>query len=484
MKRPPIVVVMGHVDHGKTTLLDYIRKTNVAAKEVGGITQSIGAYEIKHALADSTSSPQAGSTSAQRITFIDTPGHEAFTMMRQRGAKVADIGILVVAADDGVQNQTKEAFKILQDSKTTIIVAINKVDKSGTDINKVKNDLAQAGILLEGYGGSISWQAISAKTGQGVSELLDLILLTAELENLEYDPKAQAAGFILESKLDSRRGMVASVIVKNGALKIGDEIFASGAKGKVKSLENFLGQRIEKAIPSNPVLILGFESLAKVGEEFSADKFPIGNFQLGIKENKLKEPNAEENTVNLILKADTAGSLEALSAIIKNLPAENKFKIIDEAVGEITDGNVKLAISTKATIIGFKIKPNKMAENLARAQSVKIIISEIIYDLVKIIEEHIKNFGQETMSGDLEILAVFGKKGDGQIIGGKVTLGDIKNNSILEVKRQNQVVGKRRVVNLQQGKSDVKKVDAGNECGLLFNSDIIINAGDHLISKQ
>ena len=468
-KRPPIVVVMGHVDHGKTTLLDYIRKSNIAGKEAGGITQSIGAYEITH--------------NNQLITFIDTPGHEAFSKMRQRGAKAADLGILVVAGDDSVQNQTKEAFKILEESKTPIIVAINKIDKPSVDVDRVKNDLAQAGILVEGYGGNISWQAISAKTGQGVNELLDLVLLTMELENLEYDPNAFAEGFILESRMDSKKGIIVTGIVKNGKLKTGDEIFASGASGKVKSIENFLGKRIPEAAPSNPILILGFTSLPKVGDNFSTNpNFKDQNLNKIIEQKIL---STDEKAINLVLKADASGTLETLSLIINNLPDKDKVNIISEGVGEITDGDIKNASSSNAMIIGFRVKPNRAADALAKVQLVKIISSEIVYELIKTIEDNLKSIGREVILGDLEILAVFGKKGGNkQIIGGKVLSGEIKNNSVLEIRRQDQILGTGRVVNLQKGKEDVKKVEAGSECGLLFGSDVIISIGDHLIAKQ
>lgn len=468
MKRPPIVVVMGHVDHGKTTLLDYIRKSNVAGKEAGGITQSVGAYEISH--------------NGKLITFIDTPGHEAFSKMRQRGAKAADLGILVVAGDDSVQNQTKEAFKILEESKTPIIIAINKIDKPDIDINRVKGDLAQAGILVEGYGGNISWQAISAKTGQGVNELLDLVLLAIELEDLDYNPEAPAEGFILESRMDSKKGIIVTGIIKNGKLKTGEEIFAPGAQGKVKSLENFLGKRIADAVPSNPVLILGFTSLPKVGDDFTTDKARFKVEESGMAERKIL--SVDEKAINLVLKADASGTLETLSLIINNLPDKDKINIISEGVGEITDGDIKNASSTHAMIIGFRVKPNRAADALAKVQLVKIITSEIVYELIKTIEENLKSIGKEIILGDLEILAVFSKKGGNkQIVGGKVISGEIKNNSILEVRRGDQVMGTGKVVNLQRVKEDARKVDAGNECGLLFGSDVIISIGDHLIAK-
>ncbi|KKT56520.1 MAG: Translation initiation factor IF-2 [Candidatus Wolfebacteria bacterium GW2011_GWA1_44_24] len=251
--RPPIVAVLGHVDHGKTSLLDFIRKTNFVAREAGGITQSIGAYEIIH--------------NGKKITFIDTPGHEAFSKMRSRGAIAADLAILVVAADDGVKPQTKESIEILNSAKTPFVVAVNKIDKSNADIEKTINDLTANGVLLEGRGGNVSWQAISAKTGQGVDELLDLVLLAAEMENLTYNPDADAGGVIIEAKSDNRRGIVVSVIAENGILKIGDKIATFGAGGKIKILENFLGEKTAELRPSSPALI--FRGRARRGYYFA-----------------------------------------------------------------------------------------------------------------------------------------------------------------------------------------------------------------------
>lgn len=468
-KRPPIIVIMGSVDHGKTTLLDYIRKTNIAAKEAGGITQSVGAYEIDH--------------KGERITFIDTPGHEAFSKIKARGAQIADIAILVVAADDGVQPQTKEAIKIIQESETPFIVAINKIDRV-PDPAKVKNELMQAGVLLEGYGGNISYQPISAKTGQGVDDLLDLILLAAEVEHLDYEPSHHASGIVLEAKMDSRRGVIATLIITDGTLRVGDEIAAGAIHGKVKILENFLGKKVDSLTPSAPAVVIGFESLPKAG-----DKFHIGGAE-EIKTAPRKavraalSREAKEGVVNLILKADVTGSLEALSQVIKSLPTKEgqTLEIVEESVGDITDGDVKLAISTKALIVGFRTSATKAAETLARAHNVKIVQSEIIYDLVKAVEETLASLGKKIVKGKLGILATFGKKGTQQVIGGKVTEGNILNNAVLEIERKNEVIGTGKVLNLQQAKKDVKVVSAGNECGLLFNSDIEIKIGDFLIA--
>ncbi len=482
---PPIVVVMGHVDHGKSSLLDFIRKTNLVDKEAGGITQSIGAYEIIY--------------NDKKITFIDTPGHEAFSKMRTRGAKVADLAILVVAADDGVKPQTKEVINILKQTQTPFVVAISKIDKLGVNIEKIKEELTQAEVLLEGYGGDISWQAISSKNGQGIDELLDLILLAAEIialegdshqeqEELTRDHKDKVSGVIIEARIDSQRGNVVTVIIKNGVLKIGEEVFTQSAKGKIKILENFIGKKVEKLAPSSPALILGFEVLPQIGEEFSTCEIKPKQFESALMQKSEVEIIKIESKLpimKLMINADTSGSLEAISGAIKNLPMDEvKIEIINESVGNITDGDIKLAKSTKSIIIGFRIKVDKIAEILARTQEIKIITSEIIYDLIKGVEREIISLGLPKIIGDLEILAIFSKKEKKQLIGGKVISGIIKNKSKLEVKRDEKIIGQGKILNLQHQKQNVAQVEEGKECGVVFEFGIVIEAGDRLIIRH
>ncbi|MDO8467136.1 MAG: translation initiation factor IF-2 [bacterium] len=470
-KRPPIVVIMGSVDHGKTTLLDYIRKANVAAKEAGGITQSVGAYEIVHG--------------GRKITFIDTPGHEAFSQMKTRGAKIADVAILVVATDDSVQPQTKAAIKIIQESKTPMIVAINKIDKVA-ETEKVKNDLMQAGVLMEGYGGDVSNQPISAKTGEGVDDLLDLILLASDMETLEYDPVSPAKGLVLESKLDRRRGIMATLIVKDGTLKMGDEISAGKHTGKIRMMENFLGEKVDSLEPSAPAIVVGFETLPPAGTEFYAGAHQeVAATKAVAAGPKIAQTKREaEGNIQLVLKADVSGSLEALSEIIKNLPlkADQRIEIISEGVGDITDGDVKHALSTKSIIIGFRTRTIPAAATMARANGIKIVESEIIYDLTKAIEETLFSLARKAAKGKLEILALFSKKGTKQVIGGKVTEGQIINNAVLEVDRNKEILGTGKIVNLQQGKRDAKTVEMGLECGLIFDCEKEIKVGDILVA--
>ena len=476
LKRPPIAVVVGHVDHGKTSLLDYIRKANVAGKKDGGITQSVGAYEIDHG--------------GKRITFIDTPGHEAFSKMRVRGAHVADVGILVVAADEGVKPQTKEAIKALKDSETPFVVAITKIDKPNADVERVKNDLTANNVLLEGYGGNVSYQGVSSKTGEGVNELLDLILLTADLEELHYSPEHRASGIVLEAKLDKQRGNTATLILKDGTLRKGDLIVTPTANGKVKVLENFLEKSVAELLPSSPAVVLGFENLPEVGEEFVAGKLSeedlarvkkVISRKLGASDTTSKE----SQTIRVILKADVAGSLEAFHDLLRKIliKGNQTLDIISQSVGDITDGDVKDAVATGAMILGFRVQPNKAAENLARAQGITIITEEIIYKLTEGIENAFLEMGKSKFSGELEILALFSFKGKIQTIGGKVNRGQIRMKSWLEVQRGEDIIGKGKVLNLQQSKRDVNAVDAGSECGLIFESDVKIEVGDKLLSK-
>ncbi len=479
-KRPPIVVVMGHVDHGKTTLLDYIKKTNVAAKEAGGITQSVGAYEIVH--------HSSHSGADEKITFIDTPGHEAFSRMRGRGAKMADIAILVVAADDGVKAQTKEVIALINSTKIHYVVAITKVDASGADVERVKNDLTANGVLLEGYGGSVSYQPVSGKTGAGVNELLDLLLLTAEVEGLDYDPAAPASGFILEAKLESRRGNVVTAIVTDGDLAVGDELTAGGAVCKVRSLENFLGVRVKNVVPSSPVVILGFQILPMAGEIFNEGVNPV---VLPIQKKNIPAVSLKKDpstTTYLLLKADTVGSLEALRDIILALvpPKDFKVSVVEDSVGEITDGDVKMAQSTGGMIIGFNVRITKAAELLARAQAVRIVQADIIYKLAEAVAKEFLRQRGSIVIGELEILGVFGVQPNGgaQIVGGKVVAGALAKSVRVDIERRGVFLAEGTLTNVQKDRKDVAVLQTGEEGGLLVVADAVIKLGDRLIQRD
>lgn len=474
--RPPIVVVMGHVDHGKTTLLDYIRKSNVADREAGGITQSVGAYEIVHA--------------EKKITFIDTPGHEAFSKMRSRGASAADLAILVVSAEEGVKPQTAESIHILKESKTPFIVAITKIDRPNADIEKVKNELTSHEVLLEGYGGSISYQPVSSKSGENINELLDLILLAAELEDLKYDPTEPASGFVLETRMDKRRGFEATVIIKNGTLKQGDSIVTKTGKGKVRILEDFKGAQVKNLEPSAPALIIGFEELPLVGEEFITGE--KANIDLAerkgmslVRKGPAQLPQNVESgsTLNLILKATDAGTLEALTEIVRAMASDKPIHIVNTSVGDVTDGDVKMALSTQSIVIAFRSKTDRGAKTLADANRVIIISSEIVYELIKAIEDFLTKKTDQSVIGALEILAVFNiQKLDKQVVGGKVIHGEFKNRGNFDIERAGVVVGTGRVVNLQQNKEDVKEAKEG-EAGLMVGSAIPVVVGDKLIIR-
>ena len=477
--RPPIVVIMGHIDHGKTKLLDTIRKTNVVAKESGGITQHIGAYEIIH-------NPSTGSGQAKKITFIDTPGHEAFDKMRSRGAAVADVAILVVAADEGIKPQTLEALKHIQDAQIPYIVAINKIDKPEANVDRVKTQLAEKEVLLEGWGGNIPFQPLSAVTGQGIPELLELILLVAEMEELKADPSTQGEGVVIESHMDSQRGVVATLLIENGALKSSDYVVIGSIYGKIKSLEDFQGKSIKKASFSSPVLVLGLPSVAPLGEKFitlenkkKAEKIAEENItrQIASQKSRLQEQEeskTEKAILNIILRADVAGSEEALNKMISNLNFEKvSAKILKTGVGDIDESDIKFAKASGAIICGFKTKIPSAIQMQAENSKIKIISADIIYNLIDTLKEEMKKLLkpeiERTLIGKLNVLQVFKQLANGdQIIGGKVTSGIAKKGAVTDVIKDGQKIGKGRLTRLQQEKAEASEVSQGKECGILF----------------
>ena len=410
--RPPIVVVLGHVDHGKTSILDYIRKAHVAKREAGGITQHIGAYEIEK------DGPLTDSGQVKKITFIDTPGHEAFSAMRSRGAKVADISILVVDAGEGVKNQTKEAISWIKKAGIPMIVALNKMDKPTANPEKVKGELSKEGVLVESLGGKVPSIEISAKTGQNIEELLEIILLVAEMEELKGNLKKPAEGVVIEAYLDNQRGPVATLLLNNGVLKLGDIVATSSAYGKVKILENFQGKSINQALPSMPVICLGFTEVPQVGEKFKI--FPdieLAQKYLEKKERKREEApllfiSPEKKVLNLILKADVVGSLEAITDLLQNLPQDKVIlRILKKEVGDIAESDIKLAKSAKAKILGFRIKINPIAQQLAERERIKIMSFEIIYELSQgvrqLMERALTPETIKTTLGKVKVLVIF-----------------------------------------------------------------------------
>jgi translation initiation factor IF-2 len=465
-KRPPIIAIMGHVDHGKTTLLDHIRKTRVAEKEAGGITQSVGAYAIQH--------------NEHAITFIDTPGHEAFANMRAHSAKIADLAILVVAADDGVKPQTLNALHFINEEKIPFVVALNKIDKPNADIEKAKQSLLTAGVYLEGMGGNVPFHEISAKTGTGVSELLDLVLLLADMEKLEADPLAPASGIVLTSKSDPQKGIAVGVIVKNGTLKFGELIATTSAKGKIKMLFDAFGKSAKTFPPASPALIIGFETLPMVGEEFFAGETAFEFCKGAVSASERDE--IPENVVPLILKAEESGSLEALQALVCKLQEKEKHEVVilSATVGDIYENDIRLAKSSGATILAFKSKIDKAAQNVITNEAIPVIVSDIIYELETALIKRFSGMDAASMRS-FEIIRVFGEaKGREQVIGGKVTRGDVVNQDSFEVWKGEKKIGTGKILNLQSGKEDVKTVDAGNEAGMLVESGISLVAGMEL----
>ncbi|MEK7203863.1 MAG: translation initiation factor IF-2 [Patescibacteria group bacterium] len=479
-KRPPIVVVLGHVDHGKTKILDYIRKTKIAEKEAGGITQHIGAYQVQH--------------NGKMITFLDTPGHEAFSAIRSRGAKVADIAILVVAADDGVKPQTKEAIKHIQDAKIPFIVALNKIDKEEARPVMAKNQLAEAGVLLEDYGGQISAVEISAKTGKNVDELLELILLTAELENLEANPNQKAKGVIIESHLNPKRGYLATLLIQKGTLKIGDHIVSGGTLAKVKMMEDFAGKVLREGRPSQPVLTLGWNESPDVGENFQAAETKEETETLLNRPLKPEVPiflkktgpqKENKKILNIVFKADTQSSLEAISEAIKNISSEEvSYNVVGYGIGNIKDNDIQTAANGEGIIYGFYVEIENSAGRLAEKEKVKVKTFKIIYELVeelrKDLSELLEPEIKRTVLGKLKILKLFKKGTNYQIVGGKVSWGLARRGALIDVLRNNGKIVSGRLSQLQHNKVDVEEVKEGLECGIRFEGPVEIKEGDVL----
>ena len=481
-----MVVVLGHIDHGKTTLLDQIRKTHVAEKETGGITQHIGAYQIVEG--------------DKKITFIDTPGHEAFSAMRSRGSKVADLAILVVDSSEGVKAQTKEAISHIKKSGIPIIVALNKIDKPAANLEKVKKELAQEDLVVEGLGGKTPSIEISALTGQGIPELLELILLVAEMENLKVEFTKKAEGVVIESYLDRLRGPTATLLINEGFLKQGDILGTFSTFGKIKKLEDFQGRSIEKALPSDPAVVIGLEDVPKVGENFKvfSDLETAKNY-LKIPTKKVPEvlPSTEvplvegldQKVLSLILKADVLGSIEAVEEVLNNLPQERVvLRILKSEAGEINERDIKLVKGERSLILGFRVKINPTAKILAEREKVKIMTFDVIYDLVegvrKFMERELKPEKVRTDLGKVKTLVNFLTEKNRQIVGGKVIEGEVKKGASIEIFRGENLIGKGKLVNLQKNKKDVDRIPKGEECGMLYEGDTRIEEGDILVIYQ
>ena len=479
ISRPPVVVVLGHVDHGKSSLLEAIRDFKITEKESGGITQHIGAYEIEE--------------NGKKITFIDTPGHEAFSAMRARGAGVADIAILVIDASESVQPQTKEAITAIKKAGIPMVVALNKMDKPSANPEKIKRELSQTNILVESMGGKVPSVEVSAKTKQGIKELLDLILLVAEMEQLKADAKVLAEGVVIEAYLDSFRGPTATLIVKNGTLNKKDIIATDTAMAKIKSLENFQGKPIEQAHPSQPVIVLGFETVPGVGEKFKTYATAEDALLKIKKEEKKREQfisvlpvDSDKKFFNIILKSDVLGSLEAIEGVLKALPQEKVIlRILKSEVGNINESDVKLAEMSKAAIVGFRVKINPGAsQSLKKEKKIRIKTFEIIYELIQEVRQMMeKSLEPEVVRkdmGKIKALIIFWGEKNRQIVGGKIIEGEIKKGLKLEVLRGEEKIGGGKIIDLQRDKKDMERLVKGDECGILFEGNVKIEEKDIL----
>ena len=487
--RPPVITVMGHVDHGKTSLLDAIRETEVAAGEAGGITQHIGAYQVHH--------------DGNVITFLDTPGHEAFTAMRARGAKVTDIAVIVVAADDGVMPQTVEAIDHAKAAGVPVMVAVNKIDKDGADPNRVRGELAQQGLTPADWGGDTEFVDVSAKTKQNLEDLLETLVTLAELQELRANPDAEASGFVIESRLDPGRGPVVTLLIHRGRLKVGDALVAGEHWGRVRAMSDFRGQRVQEATPGMPVEILGFDGVPDAGEHFRvvenerearrvANERAIRMKQEALArqarrrvslEDVLARAERGEKELNLVVKADVAGSLEALADQIARLPQEQvAVNIIRDGVGGITESDVMLASASDAVIIGFNVRPVGNAAQVADSEGVEIRTYSVIYRIVEDLRDAMEGMLEPTQVEETvataEVRATFRASRVGTIAGCYVTEGTVRRGAQCRLVRDGTVIYQGRVASLRRFKDDVREVTAGLECGLVLENYPDVKEGD------
>ncbi len=479
--RPPVVVVMGHIDHGKSTLLDYIRETNTTKKEEGGITQHISAYETEVTIGNQK----------RKITFLDTPGHEAFCSIRARGAKVADIAILVVSAEDGVKPQTIEALNCIKEDSMPFVVALNKIDRPSADIDKVKTALAEVGVLVEGWGGTIPSVSISAKTGEGIADLLEMIALQSDIEEFNGDPSLPAEGFVIESNLNPKQGISATLIIKNGSLKTGAFVATIGSYAPVRAIENYKGENLMEASFSSPVRIVGWSAQPSVGSEFKtfskkeeAMEFAAKNIDLKMKEDQKNIPSGGA-FLEVVVKADTFGSLNAVEHELAKLGNEKiMIKIISKGVGSITEKDIKTASIKNSLVLGFNVNADKSAEILAERNNTKIKTYKIIYELADYVKEKIKENTPvetiKTVTGLVKVLRIFNKNKDKQVVGGRVEEGEIKSGSVIEISRRDSIIGSGKIKELQAQKIKTETVKEGQEFGMMIESKIELAVGDIL----
>lgn len=458
-RRPPIVVILGHVDHGKTTLLDYLRSSNVASREAGGITQSIRSFQFQ-------------TKENNLITFIDTPGHAAFSAMRKRGSQVADIAVLVVAADDGVMPQTKESLEFIKSSRIPFIVAINKIDLPAADQDRIKTQLVESQVIVEELGGDVPVVSISAKSGKGTSELLEIISLITELNPPQSDPQGPLNLSVVESRLDSKKGPTAVVVVKNGTLTTGQELYQHQLIGKVKALTDPEGAKVTSAAPSQPVEILGLTLVPEVGSEISDHSLA----QSPLVEQSNNQIINTEAKLNIILRADVAGSLEA---ILGSLPSE--VSVLASGTGDITENDILQARPSQAIVIGFNVKLNQSITKLAQTEKVQVQNFRIIYELLDFIGQKIQPDTTQTITGKAKIIADFKIESE-RIAGCKCTEGSIEKSAQIQVHRQGKLVGETKIKSLRQGKNPTDKVKINAEFGVVFSPHIDFKVDDDIIA--
>ncbi len=481
-KRPPVVVVMGHIDHGKSTLLDTIRKSNIVDGEAGGITQHLSAYVVPHKTKDGAD---------ETITFLDTPGHAAFQMMRLRGADVADVAILVVSAEDGVKPQTLEALESIKQADIPYVVAINKIDKPGADIARTQASLIEHEIYIEGMGGDIPWAPISAKSGEGINDLLDLVILAADLAELQGDPSALPVGKVIEGKMDTKRGNTATLIITNGTLKSGQFVVAGNTYAPVRIMEDFQGKNIKEASLSAPIRIIGFTEIPPVGITFYTVN---SKKEAEVAITKINNANIAPNVpakrsslpiVPILIKADVLGTIDAIKHELNKFTSDRiNIKIIDTGVGDVTVSDVQNVSATEdAIIVGFNIKVERPAKELAERQGVEINTFDIIYELSEWLETALKNRTpkkeEEIITGLVKILKHFSVQKNIHVLGGRIDEGVIKMNQRVQILRRDILIGKGTIKNLQQQKSDVQQVNEG-EFGMQLETRAEIAQGDYL----
>ena len=494
IERPPIIAVMGHIDQGKSALLDYIRKSNVVAGEAGGITQHISAYEVNHKTKNGE----------KKITFLDTPGHAAFTAMRLRGANIADIAILIVSAEEGPKPQTLEALESIKKAGIPFAIAINKIDKPGANVEKTKNQLVENEIYIEGYGGDIPFVPISAKTGEGIPELLDTVLLIAEMEELKGDKNKPAEGFVLETKLDPQKGVCATLIIKDGSLKTGSFIVCEDKFASIRTVDNFLGKTLTDASFSSPVQITGFKEVPNVGAEFkifetkkeaekNATEYKDVLGSASKKEiQRISGKDEEKVIIPIVIKADVLGTIEAIQHEINKLVEGGEIKnervfikIINTGVGNITEKDVQATGGDKNTLIlGFNVKIEKGAKDLAEKNGIKMNIFDIIYKLTEWLEEKVKEstpkITVEKIIGQAKILKIFNQTRNKQVIGGKVKEGKITLGSNVKIMRRDFELERGKIVELQTQKIAVKEVKENEEFGAMIEAKKEMAPGDYI----